>query len=113
VPDVLFAGVPVADLDVARGWYERLLGREPDLVPNESEVAWQVAEAGWVYVVADAARAGRALVTVIVDDLDGLLAGLVERGLEPGAVETYGNGVRRAEIRDPEGNRIAFGQVPG
>ena len=113
MPPVLFAGVPVADHPAARGWYERLFGRAPDMVPNETEVVWQVAEAGWVYVVADAERAGRALVTVIVDDLDGLLAGLAERGLAPGAIETYGNGVRRAEIRDPEGNRIAFGQVPG
>ena len=77
MPPVLFAGVPVADYPAARGWYERLFGRGPDMVPNQTEVVWQVAEGGWVYVVADAERAGRALVTVIVDDLDGLLAGLV------------------------------------
>ena len=112
MPDILFAGVPVADLEAARAWYERLLGRAPDMVPNETEVVWQLAEAGWIYVVADAERAGRALLTVIVDDLDGLLAGLCERGLAAGPVETLGTGVRRAEIADPEGNRIAFGEVP-
>jgi glyoxylase I family protein len=113
VAEVLFAGVPVADLDAAREWYERLLGRAPDMVPNETEVAWQVADGGWIYVVLDAERAGRALVTLIVDDLDGMLDDLGERGLEAGPVETYPNGVRRAEIADPEGNRIAFGEVPG
>jgi catechol 2,3-dioxygenase-like lactoylglutathione lyase family enzyme len=113
VAEVLFAGVPVADLDAARGWYERLLGRAPDMVPNETEVAWQLAQAGWIYVVADAERAGRALLTLIVDDLDGLLGGIRERGLRAGPVETLSNGVRRAEIADPEGNRIAFGEVPG
>jgi predicted enzyme related to lactoylglutathione lyase len=82
------------------------------MVPNETEVAWQLAEAAWIYVVADAERAGRALLTVIVDDLDGLLAGLRERGLAAAPVETLGNGVRRTEIADPEGNRIAFGEVP-
>ncbi|HEX2103314.1 MAG TPA: VOC family protein [Solirubrobacteraceae bacterium] len=112
MPDILFAGVPVADLDAARGWYERLLGRPPDLVPNASEVAWQLAEAGWIYVVTDAERAGRALLTLIVDDLDGLLGALAGRGLAAGPVETLGNGVRRTEIADPEGNRIAFGEVP-
>jgi catechol 2,3-dioxygenase-like lactoylglutathione lyase family enzyme len=112
VPGVLFAGVPVADFAAARAWYERLLGRPADLVPHETEVAWQVTEGGWLYVVADAERAGRALLTLIVDDLAGLLGDLGERGLAAGPVETLGSGVRRAEIADPEGNRIAFGEVP-
>jgi catechol 2,3-dioxygenase-like lactoylglutathione lyase family enzyme len=112
MPSALFAGVAVADLDVGRRWYERLLGRPPDLVPNETEVAWQVTEAGWLYVVEDAPRAGRALVTVIVDDLDGVLTGLDARGIAAEPVQTYGNGVRKVEIDDPDGNRIGFGQVP-
>jgi hypothetical protein len=30
----VFSGIPVADLDVAARWYERLWGRPPDLEPN-------------------------------------------------------------------------------
>jgi catechol 2,3-dioxygenase-like lactoylglutathione lyase family enzyme len=112
VGEVLFAGVPVADFAAARAWYERLLGRPPDLVPHETEVAWQLAEAGWIYVVLDAQRAGRALVTLIVEDLDGRLGDMGARGVACGPVETLGSGVRRAEVADPEGNRIAFGEVP-
>jgi catechol 2,3-dioxygenase-like lactoylglutathione lyase family enzyme len=112
MPSVLFAGVAVADLDVGRPWYERLLGRPPDLVPNETEVAWQVAEAGWLYVVEDPPRAGRALITMIVDDLDDVLAGLDARGIAAEPVQTYGNAVRKVDIVDPDGNRIGFGQVP-
>ncbi len=34
--DVLFAGIPVAELDPAIDWWERFLGRPPDMTPNES-----------------------------------------------------------------------------
>jgi predicted enzyme related to lactoylglutathione lyase len=103
-----FAGVPVSDFASARAWYERLFGREPDLVPHETEVAWQVAGAGWVYVVADAERAGRALLTLLVDDLELQAAELAERGL-PAAIEVQPFG-RRVVIADPDGNRITFAQ---
>jgi hypothetical protein len=109
---VLFAGVPVPDIESGRAWYERLFGRPPDLVPHDREVAWQVSGDGWVYVVEDAARAGNALVAVIVDDLDAELAGLAERGLAPGPTGTLGSGVLNSEIADPFGNKVSFGQVP-
>jgi hypothetical protein len=60
---VLFAGVGTADYDSALPWYERLLGCPPDLIPHETEAAWQLAEAGWMYLVADPDRAGEALLT--------------------------------------------------
>jgi predicted enzyme related to lactoylglutathione lyase len=111
--DFLFAGIPVADFDAARPWYERLVGRAPDMLPKEGEACWQLTETGWIYVVADADRAGHALVTVLVDDLDAHLAGMAERGIETGPIETIPGPVRRTEVVDPEGNRIQFGQPPG
>jgi hypothetical protein len=56
---VVFAGIATGDYDSALAWYERLLGRPPDLIPKEDEVAWQVAEMGWIYLIADASRAGK------------------------------------------------------
>jgi predicted enzyme related to lactoylglutathione lyase len=106
----LFAGVPVADYEAARPWYERLIGREPDMLPHDHEAAWQLSETGWIYVVADAERAGRALVTILVDDLDEWIAGLAERGIACEPIETLPRKVRRTAVVDPEGNRIAFGQ---
>src|SRR5438128_2237071 len=53
----VFAGVAVADFPGAAAWYERLLGRPPDLVPNWNEVAWQITETGWIYIVGDSTRA--------------------------------------------------------
>jgi catechol 2,3-dioxygenase-like lactoylglutathione lyase family enzyme len=108
----LFAAVHVADLAAARGWYERLAGRPPDLVPNDDEAAWQFTESGWVYVVRDPLRAGASAVTLLVDDLDDRLAGLAARGVAAEAVETYENGVRHVVVVDPEGNTVAFGEVP-
>ncbi len=55
----VFAGIPVAHRDSAVGWYERLVGRSPDLLPNDDEAAWRLTETGWMYVVADAGRAVR------------------------------------------------------
>jgi len=97
---VLFAGVATRHLEPALPWYERLLGRPPDLVPNENEVAWQVAGNGWIYLVADPDRAGRALLTLIVDDLDGHLAQLAERGLTAEGIEVLPGVGRKAEFTD-------------
>ena len=61
-----FAGVAVADFPAPRAWYERLLGRPPDMVPHETEVVWKLTEGGWIYVVGDPERAGGSLVTLLV-----------------------------------------------
>jgi hypothetical protein len=46
-----------------------------------TERAWKLTDESWIYVVRDPERAGRALVTVMVDD------------------------------GDPEGNQVGFGQA--
>jgi len=108
----VFAGIPVADRDAAAGWYERLVGRPPDLIPNDDEAAWRLTETGWIYVIADATRAGSALNTLLVDDLDAFLAGLAERKVMAGPVKTIGDGVRVTVVTDPDGNRLQVGQPP-
>jgi predicted enzyme related to lactoylglutathione lyase len=106
----LFAGVPVAELHAALAWYERLFGGPPDLVPSESERLWRLTDGGWVYVVADAERAGRGLLTLIVEDLDAHLAELAERGIAGDEVEAISETTRKAVIVDPDGNRITLGE---
>jgi catechol 2,3-dioxygenase-like lactoylglutathione lyase family enzyme len=110
---VAFAGIAVADYETARAWYERLLGREPDMVPTEGEAAWQLAEAGWLYVVADAERAGSSLLTLLVDDLDEHLAQLAGRRLFPDGSQMIPGVVRKATFTDPDGNLVTFGQSLG
>lgn len=106
----VFAGVPVGDLEVAKEWYERLLGRAPDLLPNDREAAWQLTDSGWIYIVHDPERAGSAVNTILVDDLGGFLNGLRERGIEVGSIETLGRAARRSGVVDPFGNTLHVGQ---
>jgi hypothetical protein len=104
-----FAGIAVADYASLLAWYERLMGKPPDFFPQDGEAVWQVSEHAWIYVVADAERAGRGLLTILVEDLDDQVAQLAERGLEPAKQEAYAEGMRKITYRDPEGNEIAFG----
>lgn len=108
----VFAGIPITDLDTIVDWYESLIGRPPDLIPNEIEAAWRFTDTGWIYVVVDPDRAGSALNTLLVDDLDGFLAGLAARGVLSTPVEVIGDGVRRTTVVDPNGNRLNVGQPP-
>lgn len=108
----VFSSIPVRDRDAAASWYERFFGRPPDLVPNDDEAAWRLTETAWVYVIADAARAGSGLDTLLVDDIDAFLGGLAERGIASGPVTTMAEGVRRTLVTDPDGNRIQVGQPP-
>jgi hypothetical protein len=79
--DVLFASVPVADLAPATAWYGQLLGRAPDLVPNEHEVMWRIADGAWLYVIVEPDRVGRTLITLCVADLDKATTALAQRGI--------------------------------
>jgi hypothetical protein len=106
----LFAGIRVEDLTAARPWYERLLG-EPAFFPNAREVVWALADNRSLYIEEQPGRAGGALITVMVDDLDALVAEIGSRGIEPAEREAYDNGVRKAIYRDADGNEVGFGAV--
>ena len=107
----LFAGIPVADRDAAVQWYERLLGRPPDLIPNEREAAWRVTDTAWICLYDDAEPPAPAPHTVLLADLDGFLEGVAERGIVPGPVERIAPSVRQSVITDPDGNRLKLGQA--
>ncbi|MFW6692869.1 VOC family protein [Streptomyces sp. MAR4 CNX-425] len=108
----LFAGVPVRDFAAALAWYERLLGTPPTFVASPEEVVWELAEHRSLAVEHRPEHAGHALNTVFVDDFDDRVAAISARGVEPVRRETYGNGVRKALYRDPDGNEIGLGGAP-
>ena len=108
----LFAGIPVSDYAAARPWYERLLGAEPSMLPHDTEAVWELAEGGSIYIVEDAARAGHAIHTLFVDDLDSLESEIASRGITPADREQYSNGVRKLIYRDADGNEIGYGGGP-
>ena len=112
VPLELFAGIRVRDYDVAKSWYERLLGREPAFFPHATEAVWELAEHRYLFIVEDRDAPGGATITIFVDDLDALDAENASRGIEPAERETYTNGVRKLIYRDADGNEIGFGGAP-
>ncbi|WP_200827266.1 VOC family protein [Thermomonospora echinospora] len=59
-----------------------------------------------------AERAGGAMITLGVTDLDDILARLAVHGIGHEPVETYGNGVRHVVVRDPDGNSLSLAQAP-
>ena len=105
----LYAGIPVSDYEAAKSWYERLLGAEPSFEAHATEAVWQLAEHRSLFVVEDADRAGRAIHTIFVDDLDTLVADIASRGIEPDERVTYPGKARKAIYRDADGNEIGFG----
>ena len=107
----LYAGVPVADLDAGIDWYTRLFGRPPDQ-PMGSEMLWEVDARAWLFIEADAARAGTGRITFAVTGLDALLERVSAAGIEHEPIETYTNGVRHVKVPDPDGNAIAFAEPP-
>jgi catechol 2,3-dioxygenase-like lactoylglutathione lyase family enzyme len=110
--EYVFAGLAVTHVDAAINWYERLIGRPPDMLPNEREAVWRVTETASVYVVADEDRAGGSTVTMFVDDLDAELAGVSGRDISVGEVETAPGLFRKVVISDPDGNTVQLAELP-
>ena len=112
MPLDLFAGIYVRDYEAAKAWYVRVLGSEPTFLASDTEAVWELAEHRYLYIEELPERAGHALHTVFVDDLDERVHSISARGIEPASQETYGNGVRKVIYRDPDGNEVSFGGAP-
>jgi len=106
-----FTSVAVDNLHSALVWYERLMGRQPDMIPNDNEAVWQLSGKAWLYIIGDAQRAGKTLITLIVDDLDGHVAEFNERGISFKFIEQDSKIYRRVVVTDPEGNTFQFTEL--
>lgn len=105
----LFAGIAVTDRAAAIAWYERLFGRPPSFLPNDSEAVWELGENRYVFIEVRPEHAGHARHLVFVDDVEALVLQIADRGLEPVERETMANGVRKVSYEDSDGNRFEFG----
>ena len=103
--------VPVADHKTAVAWYQKWIGREPDVAPDEGVAEWQLADNAWIQV---ALVESPATTTVIVgvDDLDVQRRTCAAAGVDVGDVTDLGF-VRLAEAIDPAGNSVTFVQEVG
>jgi len=108
----LFAGLAVSDYQRALMWYERLLGSGPAFVPNATEAVWELAEHRYLYIEELPERAGHALHTVFVDDLDERVESIGARGIEPASQETYGNRGAQGDLPRPRRQRDRLRRRP-
>ena len=56
--------LPVADHAKAVEWYQKWIGRAPDVEPMEGIAEWQLVENAWIQVTVDPGSAGRSTVVV-------------------------------------------------
>lgn len=110
-PPQLMAVFPVFDVDVARGFYERLLARPADNHP-ESRMTWILNESSYIQVSFDPIRAGSTrwgLFSWVLGldrcSMDNVVAELQRRDVEA-QVNEDAAGNKDCDIPDPEGNRI-------
>lgn len=108
----VMAVVTVADVDAAIVWYARLFGRAADSQPMAGLAEWHSAGSGWLQVVRDDDRAGRALLTLGVDDVDAFRDDVASRGITVDDTQ-QGATTRFAFLTDPEGTRITVAAFSG
>ena len=104
------AVIATQDYAIARPWYVRVLGREPDLEPIDGVGEWQIAATAWLQVVEDHDRAGRSAVRIGVDDLAAQIAELTAAGIATGELVVIADMVKVVDVADPDGNEVSFVQ---
>ncbi len=102
------AGISVNNIDDAVAWYEKLIGRPPDIRPLETVAAWQFPEGGWIEVFKDEQRAGQSTVIFAVISLESQLEELAACGIQVNYVTPSVEIGEVAIIEDPDGNQIVF-----
>ena len=103
----------VADFDATVGWYERLFDRPPDRRPMDGCVEWQLAATGGLQVFRNPERATPATVIIGVDDLNGHVAAMAQRGMDAEAYDVPSGQFRLAQLQDPAGNTVVLSEDLG
>ncbi len=106
--DHVLAVIPVADITLAREWYVRLFGREPDNTPMGSLIEWHLADHGWLQLTSGFGRPGTAMLNLAVDDLAGAIDEITGRGIVTGEIAKASKGITLCPITDPDGNTITL-----
>ena len=106
------AGIAVRDLQSAKSWYEKLLGREPDTNPMKELYEWKFESGGWIQVFEDKKRAGSSSVTLVETSVPDRIKDLEAKHYEI-VSKTDTDIIKLAIIKDPDGNQIVFAQGKG
>jgi predicted enzyme related to lactoylglutathione lyase len=114
--------IPVSDVDRAKTFYAEQLGFvvDVDVRPADGVRVVQLTPPGSACSIglgtglsAYGAQPGsvRAL-HLVVADIERARAELIDRGVDVGAVEDVGGGVRYASLEDPDGNTLTLQEMP-
>jgi predicted enzyme related to lactoylglutathione lyase len=114
--------IPVTDVDRAKAFYAEQLGFvvDVDVRPADGVRVVQLTPPGSACSIglgtglgAYAAPPGSVRgVHLVVADIQQARAELVRRGVDVGAVEDVGGGVRYAALEDPDGNTLTLQEMP-
>ena len=102
-------GVPVGNLEASVEWYTKLIGRAPDQRLMAEIAEYRFPTGGWLQIFEDKARAGQTSLTLVVGDLDAMLADLKASAIEH-APPTLTALVDTVIVNDPDGNQMVFAQ---
>lgn len=106
-----YAGMCVADLDIALVWYEKLIGRPAADKPIPGMVQWRNLGGAGLQLWQDDTNAGHSVMTIVTPDLDAEVTRLA--ALDIAAVNAASGPFGRiAQLFDPDGNRIALAEPP-
>ncbi len=97
----------VTDHSAAVEWYQRWIGRAPDIEPIEGIAEWQLADNAWIQVSVDPDSSGKSVVVVGVNDVSAQCDACSSAGVDVGEIQDYGF-IKLAEAVDPAGNKINF-----
>lgn len=100
-------GLPVRDLDSARAWYERVLGKVADIEPVPGILEFEVHPGSWLQL-----HDGHQTVFRIgVKDLEAARDRLSTMGIDVGPIERVEDVIAFFEFADPDGNHLSLYQV--
>lgn len=103
------ASVAVKELATAKRWYAEVFERPADSTPMPEVAEWKFPRGGWLQVYQLSERAGNCSCTLVVDDLEAMVARLHKLGVDTGEM-MKSEKTRVIMINDPDGNSLAFAQ---
>jgi catechol 2,3-dioxygenase-like lactoylglutathione lyase family enzyme len=122
----VIAGLAVSDMARSRGFYEGELGLRVGIDSGDN-VAYRCGEGTVLHVYLSPGHAGNSTATLAswyVDDVDGVVEELSERGVvferydegpiltDEKGIATFESGAKVAYLRDPDGNTLSIATAP-
>ncbi|KUP97754.1 VOC family protein [Thermobifida cellulosilytica] len=114
-PNLVVVNLPVKDLEAARAWYTRVLGKEPIGEPAPDNVEFELAPNVNLMLTTgdeDAAEAGCKLMLGVAD-LKSARDRLTELEVEHGEVQEIEGALAWTDFRGPETHRLTLVQALG